>query len=183
MEVKTKYIISKEKKLKEINEYREEEIERCNYISMGEIGGKYKIPPERLYEKIVKGELNKYCFVERRSKIFKLFYDIDIVNGKFNEEEKEKIKEIGAEIIKERVIEEIKEVLKGETGKEYGYIYSDKITIEKKRGNENKLHIYYPEIEINSEMALNIREKIIERLNKWELKGYVAVMEEPKKTM
>ena len=155
----------------EINNDRVREIERSNYVSMGIMHGKYNMNPQRLYEIIVGGYANKYCFIERKSRIYKLFYDIDIVNKRLGEKEKERIQKIGVIVIKEKIIETIGEVMEEYMGKRYEYIYSDKRTVDNKAGDEYKLHIYYPEVEVDNEIAIFIRSKIIERLDRWELKG------------
>lgn len=168
------YKIAEEKKSKEnaektISESYAREGE-YNYVSMGYKHGKYKIEPEKLYEIISAGKVNEYCFVEQKTGVYKLFYDIDIKNNKFIEEEIEEIAQINVEEIKEKIIEMIGAVLKEYCGIEGEYIYSTKKTTSGTEGNAYKLHIYYPKIEVNNKIANFIRWRVIDKLEKWKLR-------------
>lgn len=144
-----------------------ENLADANYLSMGKTRGTFSVLDiENLYRQIVAKGLGNYCLVERRTSIFRLYYDIDIVNGKMSEKDMTYIHTIDVEKLKCDLVETIVDVITETMDVSTRYIYSDKKYVDGTPGNKYKLHLYFPEIEVNSEIALALRKLVIDKLQK-----------------
>lgn len=142
-----------------------EEAKNATHFSFGCLKGCYdfsKLPTDELYNYVIQGKLSSYCFVEKKTEYFKLFIDFDIKNVTTIE----KIKSFcGFDLFWDTVIGLINEVLlngicdEGKIDELLHYIYSDKSDNYKER-----IHLYYPNIIINTEFALGLRKHVIMRL-------------------
>nr|QBK88687.1 MAG: DNA primase [Mimivirus LCMiAC01] len=142
-----------------------------NYLSMGINSGNFNIPnSNKLYHFIIKNNKPNpkamyYCFVEKKTPYYILFWDFDI-NDKTNKhkiscmldyfnDNEINFRKFWKYIIK-YIIKALQYYISGEDDL-YEYIYSnrsDKI--------KHKLHIYFPNIIVNNEYALTIRNKALE---------------------
>jgi len=129
---------------------------------MGSAAGMFDINNVEKFFSYIKRNYNhseyKYCFVEKRTEYYKLFFDLDmkddIIKKIIENNENFKINKFWNYIIKN-----IDEVLKYYINDfNFEYIYSFRAD------NEYKLHLYYPKIIVNSSIALTIRDKLIKNL-------------------
>lgn len=131
--------------------------------------GMFKFDQDTLYNYITDNyETSQYCFVERRTEYFMLFFDLDVAE---NIIEENKLAELF-----DFIIDNITKVLSyyirmKNSKKELRYIYSDR------NDKRNKLHIYFPNIILNKHHCMAIREKLIEYIlkdNKFGVLGEIS---------
>ncbi len=141
----------------------------ANYLSIGckkdknhienqnscKYGGMYRIDPYELYNYILHNENAKHsCFVERRTEYFMLFFDLDVADQLIIDNKFDVIKLF--EFIIDKIIGAISFYIRvGNSKKEIKYIYSDR------NDKNNKLHLYFPNIILNSYQAMAIRNKLL----------------------
>lgn len=115
--------------------------------------GKFNFPVSALYNFIVSNKaIKRWCFVERRTEYFILFFDFDIDKYLPNKETVNildftnfLINNILKTLNHYFILDEC----------ENSYIYSD-------RDDKHNFHLYFPKIIINQHYALTIRKKVIE---------------------
>ena len=148
-----------------IGKYKTQHSELVTFRSMGAICGNYDIPPEELHKFIEHYADPNYCFIEVKQPQFKLFFDFDIVNNQLKDDDLELIYGIGDEKLQSYILKCVMRGIKyyfGNGNNEYQYIYSIKWNyIKKCWGNQYKVHLYFPNIILDSQMALTLRKYII----------------------
>jgi hypothetical protein len=177
------YIVSKMKSRKiNIHNYRCGN-ESANYLSMGckkdcmhanskvnvcAIAGKFDLDQEELFDFIAKTRNDQegwqWCFVERRSEYFILFFDFDVDKYLPNKEN------VDVSAFTQYLIDNLTKslehyIIMNETKDESQYIFSD-------RDDKSNFHLYFLNIILNSKQALAIRNKMIELImldNKYNL--------------
>ena len=112
-------------------------------------------------------EAKQFCMVELKAPVFQLFFDLDI-NDKINSETGEHsniykwffvvnkidIHEFWRYMIK-LINKTLKYYINGITKDQLLYIYSDRTD------KDYKVHIYYPNINVNKQIATQIRDKLL----------------------
>jgi hypothetical protein len=130
-----------------------------NFSSMGRKGGLFVFPdPNVLYNWIAQRVQNDFCFIEHRTKYFKLFWDLDI-GDKYLSMFKEKKIDYDKfwKYIIEKVLCALSHYIDCSADRTlFDYIYSGRTD------HNHKVHIYFPNITICSEYALIIRDKALE---------------------
>ena len=139
---------------------------KVTYLNMGVTKGSFTMTRDQLYHYIVrKNKINKnalkYCFVEKKSPYYTLFWDFDICDkieqsnyllGYFIDNN------INLKEFWEYVIDHLIKTLQYyiiDDGDRFKYIYSNK------KKCPHKLHLYFPNIVINNVFALTIRKKLV----------------------
>ena len=144
----------------------------ANYFSMGIDYGMFNIKDhKRLHKFIANGVNEKMCFVELRTPYYQLFYDLDI-NDKKKNNKLDFFKNKHINILKfwKYIIKFILSALNYyivDSDNTFDYVYSDRSDDIK-----HKIHVFFPNIIVNSTYALTIRKKAIELIkikNKYNL--------------
>ncbi len=135
-----------------------DDITKANFMSMGnKIGNFYFDNPNILYQFIVKNKQAKqYCFIEKKTKLYKLFWDFDIDNNMliYFTDNQINFTEFWDYIIA-KVVEALKYYI-DEENNFFNYIYSNRTDVK------HKLHVYFPNIIVDNSYALVIRNKVVQ---------------------
>jgi hypothetical protein len=132
--------------------------QNVNFTSMGKQAGNFSMDKkgvQKMYEVIAKGNLDSFCMVERKTPYFKLFFDLD------NKKMDKQFKKINEKKFWSYCTKTIVTVLKKfivEEKTTFQYIYSTRTD------TTHGLHLYFPNIVINSEYAMLLRNQIVKQL-------------------
>jgi hypothetical protein len=136
-----------------------------NFLSMSECPGNFSIDKRgvlQMYKAIANDEMKNFCMVERKTQYFKLFWDFDIDTK--HRKLFQKFENINMPMFWMFIISKLLEVLKAfiieKNDKTFKYIYSDRTDIN------HKIHVYFPNIILNSEYCLILRSELIKTLIK-----------------
>jgi len=144
----------------QFNPYQYRATENVNFVSMGQKGGNFSIDKKgvsSLYNSISKFELDDFCFVEKKTPYFKLFWDFDISDDLLPKFKKINIPDFWNYMIT-ILLAVLRSFIIAKDNKTFSYIYSDRTDIN------HKIHLYFPNIVLNSEYCLLLQKEFIREL-------------------